>query len=314
MLGALLVLFSYLLGSIPSGLLIAKKIKGKNFDIRDWGSGNIGATNVLRVLGKKTALVVFAADFLKGWGPAFLALKFTGMPWGIACMIAAVLGHAFSLWMRIFEGRFGGGKSVATAFGGLVALQPAIALISLGIFLVTLISTRYLSLGSMLGALTAFTLAISLHQDPFWITVTGLLFGFILYTHRRNITNLLTGQEHKFGKSFAVHGEESGVRTAFVIHSITEDDLGQSAFSAWLLKLKKRGMISERTMRRLVVHSPVFKAGEITGIIDATGKTGTVVLFGIPMIADQIIDPENKPIVESLLKAATIHAQRMGAT
>lgn len=314
MIGGLLVLFAYALGSLPMGLWIAKKVKGKDFDIRDWGSGNIGATNVLRVLGWKVGLPVFLADFLKGYLPAFLAFNLAGMEWGLAAMAAAVLGHAFSLVMYLYEGRFSGGKSVATAFGGLVALQPVIALSAFGIFLIVLGTTRYLSLGSMLGAVSAFVLAVTLYKGPFWILTLLMLALFILYTHRRNITNLLTGQEHKFGKSFAVHGEESGVRTAFVVHSITEDDLGQSAFTRWLLNLKRRGTISERTLRWLVAHAPVFKAGEITGIVDATGKPATVVILGIPMLPDQITAPENKPVVESLLKAAVIHAQRMGAT
>jgi len=314
MLGILLVLFAYLLGSIPSGLVIARKIKGKNFDIRDWGSGNIGATNVLRVLGLKVGLPVFLADFLKGFLPAFLAFRFVGMEWGLAAMAAAVLGHAFSLVMFIYEGRFAGGKSVATAFGGMMALQPLIAGIAAAIFLLVLVTTRYLSFGSMLAAVSAFALAVAFHKGPFWIWTLLMLALFILYTHRRNITNLLTGQEHKFGKSFAVHGEESGVRTAFVVHSITEEDLGQSAFTRWLLNLKRRGTISKRTLRWLVAHAPVFKAGEITGIVDATGKPATVVILAIPMLPDQITAPENKPVVESLLRAAVIHAQRMGAT
>ena len=314
MIGGLLVLFAYGLGSLPMGLWIAKKVKGEDFDIRDHGSGNIGVTNVLRILGWKVGLPVFLADFLKGFLPAFLTFKLCGMEWGIVSMAAAVLGHAFSFVMFIYEGKFSGGKSVATAFGGLMALQPLIAGMAAAIFLLVLGTTRYLSLGSMLGAVTAFVLTVALHKGPFWTWILFMLAIFIFYTHRRNITNLLTGQEHKFGKSFAVHGEESGVRTAFVVHSITEDDLGQSAFSAWLLKLKKRGAISERMMRWLVAHAPVFKAGEITGIIDSTGNPATVVILAIPMLVDQITDPQNKKVVESLLKAATIHAQRMGAT
>lgn len=327
MLGTLMVLFSYLLGSIPSGLWIAKKIKGKDFDIRDWGSGNIGATNVLRVLGVKVGLPVFLADFLKGYLPAFLAFKLCGMEWGIACLLGAVLGHAFSFVMYIREGRFSGGKSVATAFGGLVALQPVIAGIAFVVFTLTLVLTRYLSLGSMLGALTAFVLALALGKGPFWIWTTGLLSLFIFYTHRRNIGNLISGSEHKFGKSFAVHGEKEGVRTAFVIHSLDTDDLEQIRLARWIHRALGRGWISERTVRWIVAHSPVINIGEITGIVDSSGKRATVILLGIPLLPEQlkaakrgVEDGATKEerllakIVDGQLKRATVLAQRMGAT
>ncbi len=327
MIGVLLVLLAYVLGSLPMGLWIAKKVKGKDFDIRDHGSGNIGATNVLRILGWKVGLPVFLADFLKGYLPALLAYKLGGLEWGLAAMASAVLGHAYSFVMYIREGRFSGGKSVATAFGGMMALQPLIAGIAAAVFLLVLGTTRYLSLGSMLGAITAFVMAWAFHKGPFWIWTTELLALFILWTHRRNIGNLISGSEHKFGQTFAVHGEKHGVRVAFKVHPLSSDDYAQNRISRWITKALKRGWLSERSMRWIVAHAPIMNAGEITGVVEASGRPATVALLAVPMLPDQLAAAKRgreetateeerllARILDGFLKRGAVMAQRLGAT
>ena len=148
-----IVLGSYLLGSIPFGY-IAGKIRG--IDIREIGSGNIGATNVMRVLGKRYGYSVFVLDFLKGFGAVKISMSIAtdarpdwGSPeiFGILAAIASVIGHSFPLWLK-----FRGGKGVATAVGALFGLMPIAALIAIIIWISIFWFTRYVSLASVVAA------------------------------------------------------------------------------------------------------------------------------------------------------------------
>jgi glycerol-3-phosphate acyltransferase PlsY len=195
------VLLAYIAGSIPSAVWAGKLFHG--IDVREHGSGNAGATNTVRVLGWKTGIPVLIFDLFKGWLaamlPEFLKAADGGteqmMALQIACGIAAILGHIFPL----FAG-FRGGKGVATTFGVLLALHPWMTLICAGIFLVVLLISGYVSLGSMTAAVMFPVLLMTAFDTP------SLLFKIfsvvvavaIVVTHKKNIGRLIRGEENRF--------------------------------------------------------------------------------------------------------------------
>ncbi|RLJ70320.1 glycerol-3-phosphate acyltransferase PlsY [Hydrogenivirga caldilitoris] len=187
----LLVLFAYLLGSVLPGEIIAK-LKGVN--LREVGSGNVGATNVSRVLGKKFGALVFFLDMLKGFIPTYLAISFYGVESKAVMFagIASVLGHMFS----IFD-RFRGGKGVATAFGVILAVSFKLALLSLLVWFVILQWKRYVSLASITASVVA-PLLFLISGYPSHIFLMGIVIAvLIVYKHKPNIDRLLRGQELK---------------------------------------------------------------------------------------------------------------------
>jgi glycerol-3-phosphate acyltransferase PlsY len=165
-------------------------------DIQKVGSGNIGATNVLRTLGAGPALLVAAFDVLKG-GIAVLVARWMGLEGpllgGVA--VAAVLGHNYSVFLR-----FTGGKGVATSFGTLLFLDPGVALLTFPVGVLTMFLTRFVSAGSLVGGATAVVLAFAMGR-PLWLVATvGLLAGLIFWTHRENIRRLQQGSERRLGE------------------------------------------------------------------------------------------------------------------
>lgn len=203
----LIALVSYLLGSIPFGFL-AGRCRG--IDIRTRGSGNIGATNVLRVLGKKWGYAVFLLDFLKGWLPVKLALG-----WGIALMVhpatapgalaglCVLIGHSFPVWIG-----FRGGKGIASSGGVIVALFPAAFLICLGIWLLVFTATRYVSVASMAAAtalpVTVFAVYLAHRTDWLALAVSVVMCLLAFWRHRSNIERLRDGTEPRFEKKSPV--------------------------------------------------------------------------------------------------------------
>jgi glycerol-3-phosphate acyltransferase PlsY len=186
-------LIAYLLGSIPFGVLVAKAYGA---DLRSKGSGNIGATNALRVLGKKAGALTLLGDMLKGVAAVLIALKFGGYEAGTLAAGAAVLGHDFP----IFTG-FKGGKGVATSLGTVLALEPFIGLACVGIWLLAFIALRI----SSVGALAAFTalplLALAIKGgDYFFIILSFFLAVMIFIKHRENIKRLIRGEEAGFSR------------------------------------------------------------------------------------------------------------------
>lgn len=187
----------YLLGSLPFGYLVAR---AHGVDIFKVGSGNPGATNVKRVLGAKAGNTVFALDALKGAiSAAWPMLPFVASPdariMGLVGVIAAVLGHSFSMFTK-----FKGGKGVATAAGGLVVLIPIASLIGGAVWVLTFFITRYVSLGSVLAAL-AVPGASWLLNNPLPLNLVATALGlFVVVRHRENIKRLLNGTESKFVK------------------------------------------------------------------------------------------------------------------
>jgi glycerol-3-phosphate acyltransferase PlsY len=190
------IIITYLVGSIPTSYILTKKIKG--VDIRDYGSGNVGATNALRVLGTKFGVLALLLDMAKGAVPVFLA-KSLGMAdiWLIAIALTAIIGHIFTIFLK-----FKGGKGVATSAGVFIALTPGAVGFALLVFIITVWLTRYVSLGSILAALTLFIsqLVINLRNNFAQKEILALIFVialFIIIKHTANIKRLLAGNENK---------------------------------------------------------------------------------------------------------------------
>ena len=192
---AVLVIVAYLLGSISFAVLVVRAKTGK--DIRSEGSGNAGATNVLRSYGKKLALAVALADVAKGAVAVFLMRLVTADPrWAAAAGFAAILGHVFPL----FYG-FRGGKGVATAVGAFLVLTPLALLVCLGVFLAIVATTRYVSLGSVVAlALLPPVAGLFFHAPRAVVTAAGLTAVLILVKHLPNLKRLARGEERKLGR------------------------------------------------------------------------------------------------------------------
>lgn len=189
----------YLLGSLPFGYLVAR---AKGVNIFEVGSKNPGATNVRRVLGSGPGNLVLLLDVLKGaaasgW-PLFLVAPEHQLYVGITGVVAAILGHSFSC----FTG-FRGGKSVATGAGGFLMVFPIGMGIAFVVFIVTLALFRYVSLGSMLGAIALPVSALVLQRPVVLVVVTAVIALFVILRHRTNITRLLAGTESKVGQKAA---------------------------------------------------------------------------------------------------------------
>ena len=191
---AVLVIVAYLLGSISFAVLVVRAKTGR--DIRSEGSGNAGATNVLRSYGKKLALLVALADVAKGAAAVFLMRLVTADPrWGAAAGFAAILGHVFP----VFYG-FRGGKGVATAVGAFLALSPFALLACLAVFVAIVATTRYVSLGSIVAlALLPPVAGLFFHAPRAVVTAAGLTAILILVKHLPNLKRLARGEERKLG-------------------------------------------------------------------------------------------------------------------
>lgn len=206
MLGSILIVIftSYLLGSFPAGY-VAGWIAG--VDVRKEGSGNIGATNVLRVLGKPYGYAVFAADALKGFVAVRLALLIaarTGFPpayteyLGIMAALFCVVGHTFPVWLR-----FKGGKGVATSAGSIFGMMPVAAVTIFLVWLIVFETTRYVSLASMLAA-TALPIVVAVLLRTKMLEGIGLFYFsaamtvLVVWSHRSNFARLLAGTEQRF--------------------------------------------------------------------------------------------------------------------
>jgi glycerol-3-phosphate acyltransferase PlsY len=189
-----LVVVAYLLGSISFAVLIVRTVTGK--DIRAEGSGNAGATNVLRGHGKKLALLVALLDVAKGAAAVLLMRLVTADPaWAAAAGLAGVLGHVFP----IFYG-FRGGKGVATAVGAFSMLAPLAVLCSLGVFVLVVALTRYVSLGSVISlALLAPVAGLLFHASRPVVTAAGLTALVVLLKHLGNLKRIAKGEERKLG-------------------------------------------------------------------------------------------------------------------
>ncbi len=185
------LIFSYLVGSIPFGYLFCKIFK--RIDIRKFGSGNIGATNVYRVCGWKLGIPVLILDILKGFIPVSIGKIFNFQNSIILFSgVLSILGHSFSIFLK---GK--GGKGVSTSFGVVIGLFPLPALLSFIFWLIIVFSTQYVSLGSIVGAFFLPIFTFFLMKDKFLFYVSIFIFIFILYTHRKNLKRLLNKNENR---------------------------------------------------------------------------------------------------------------------
>lgn len=198
----LLIVIAYLIGSVPTSVWVSKAFFG--VDIRDYGSGNAGATNTFRVLGSRWGTFVMVIDVLKGLAATSLYLLLpyyvgqenewdrTNLMVGLG--LAAVLGHIFPIWAD-----FRGGKGVATLFGMVLAIQPIVAVCCVGVFLLVLYLTRFVSLSSILAsiAFAVFILVIFNEKEPLYRAFAIAVALMVLLTHQKNIGRLLRGSESK---------------------------------------------------------------------------------------------------------------------
>lgn len=196
----LLILLAYLIGSIPTAVWISKRFF--NIDIRDYGSGNSGATNTFRVLGKKWGSIVMLIDVLKGViaTSLYIALPFyvnnelqrTNLMIGLG--LAAVLGHIFPIWAG-----FRGGKGVATLLGMAVAIQPVVAVCCLIVFMIVLTLTRFVSFSSILAGISfmVFILFIFNEKETLYRIFAVLVALMVVLTHQKNIGRIVRGTESK---------------------------------------------------------------------------------------------------------------------
>lgn len=197
----LTALAAYLLGSIPTGFLVAK---ARGVDIRTVGSGNIGATNVFRFLGKPAGIFVLFADALKGWLAVVVITRVVTMvlhlpgdqliqEWLAICAgVCAILGHNFTCWLH-----FKGGKGIATSAGVLTALVPLSLVVILIVWIVVFALTRYVSLASICASFTLPFAAWLTHQSVTLIAITAALAVLAIYKHKANIQRLLKGTESR---------------------------------------------------------------------------------------------------------------------
>ncbi|MEG1501656.1 MAG: glycerol-3-phosphate 1-O-acyltransferase PlsY, partial [Clostridiales bacterium] len=197
----LLCLFSYLIGSIPFAYLVGKLLK--NIDIRQYGSGNIGSTNTLRVVGKKGAALVFLADFGKGFLAAYLGLQLGGPTIGIVTGLIAVLGHIFPVWFK-----FKGGKGAAAGIGAVAAIFPMMALILVSIWILTLLVTGYVSLSTVLAAAVGEIYIFIADFDWLSIAILSPVILIVIIRHIGNLKRICKGQEYKFFRKNSSQAEK----------------------------------------------------------------------------------------------------------
>jgi len=186
---------AYLLGSVPFGLIIARS---RGVDIRKEGSGNIGATNVFRCVGRRWGIFAFILDALKGFIPAYffpsLGELGSRLEWGLIFGSAAVLGHSFPVFLK-----FRGGKGVATSAGMLLGVVPVAMAGGLACWLVCVLLTHYVSLASMLAALTVAGIGWLYYENLAVSLVLNAIALLVIWRHRANIRRLLNGTENRFG-------------------------------------------------------------------------------------------------------------------
>jgi glycerol-3-phosphate acyltransferase PlsY len=188
---AILAIFAYLFGSIPSGFIIGTL---SGVDVRNAGSGNIGATNVARVLGKGLGLLTLLADTAKGFVPVFVAQRFGMSDLAVALVgVSAFLGHLYPVFLR-----FQGGKGVATAFGALLAIAPAAPVVLALFFGAAVLASRVASLGSITAALAAPIVLWALSYTPVFVAMGAFLGAMVIVRHRENIKRLRSGTEPRF--------------------------------------------------------------------------------------------------------------------
>lgn len=193
-----MLLLAYLIGSIPTSLILGRVLRG--IDVRDHGSGNAGATNTFRVLGPRIGVPVLVFDMFKGWLAIYLSI-FSGLAgtqllvFQIALAVVVIIGHVYP----VFAG-FRGGKGIASLVGVFLFLMLYPLLLSAAVFLITFLLTGYVSLGSILAGIALPILTMTLFGDsPVYLQIFATFISlFVVFTHRKNIVRLIKGEENRF--------------------------------------------------------------------------------------------------------------------
>lgn len=194
----IIIITAYLLGNISTSYIVAKRLAG--VDIRTQGSGNAGSTNVLRTLGKKAGALTFIGDVLKGLIAVLIArfiaygVNLDNTTCAYIAVVAVVLGHNYPVFLG-----FKGGKGVATSLGSMLGMNPLVALLCLGFFIIIVAITKYVSLGSILG-IGLSPVIMMINHNTKGVLVTLFLTISVAITHKENIKRLLNGTERKLGQ------------------------------------------------------------------------------------------------------------------
>jgi len=188
----IVVIISYLLGSVPFAYIMIRLFKG--IDIRKVGSGNVGSTNALRTAGKRVALAALLGDLLKGLAAAWIGLQTSGEMLAAVCVLAAVIGHCWPVFIG-----FKGGKGMATTAGAILLLMPKVFLFLAIIFVLIVFFSRYVSLASVSVAVLLPLTALFFSQPGSYLLVSVILTVLVIYRHRENIERLRNGNERKIG-------------------------------------------------------------------------------------------------------------------
>ena len=190
----LLILFGYLLGSVPVGFILGLR---SGVDVRETGSGNVGATNVARVVGKRQGILTLIADAAKGFLPVILAMQL-GASLGVTISVGmgAFVGHLYPIFLR-----FKGGKGVATALGVFLALAPMATLVLVALFALTVLTSRIVSLSSILSAVAAPVVFWLFSYPPLVVSMAAFIALAITWRHQSNIRRMMNGSEPRFGST-----------------------------------------------------------------------------------------------------------------
>jgi acyl phosphate:glycerol-3-phosphate acyltransferase len=188
----LLILFGYLMGSVPVGVILGLK---SGIDVRETGSGNVGATNVARVVGRRQGILTLIADTAKGFLPVILAMQLgASLAATVLVGAAAFLGHLYPIFLK-----FKGGKGVATALGVFLAEAPLATLVLVGLFGVTVLTSRIVSLSSIIAALAAPIIFWLFSYPPWVVGIAAFIALAITWRHRSNLRRMMNGSEPRFG-------------------------------------------------------------------------------------------------------------------
>ncbi len=329
------ILLGYVLGSIPFGYVIVKMMR--RIDIRDYGSHNIGATNVLRVVGWFPALLTLLGDILKGTAPPLFAiwlahklqpgaaLATADHTVAVLAALAAVWGHAYSAYFYLKERRFARGKAVAAGLGAIIGFVasgqvawPALAAVAgvwfLSIGLPKLLTRRWgwVSLSSCFAALSM-PIAFLAVSAPLPYVLFGVAAAvFVNWKHKENLGRLLDGVEPRLGEKLPLAGlDKDELACAFMIHPITPDDWWQTRRFSWAVGLYRLGLLPLGVVKQLMLMVRPIKTDTITGIVVRDGRKVQVHLITVPWLPDQIkAHPELA--VQRAIQAARV-ARRLGA-
>jgi acyl-phosphate glycerol 3-phosphate acyltransferase len=296
----------YLLGSIPFGYLIVKAVRG--IDIREYGSHNIGATNVLRVVGWFPALLTLLGDIGKGTLPPILAATVLmpqnhPHPWVVVLSaLAAIWGHAYSAFFYLKERQFARGKAVATGFGAVIGfvasgyLNPLVlatlALVWFAAIALPKLAHRrwgWVSLASILAAISL-PIASAVFRAPLPLVLFGVAAAlFVTWKHKENIGRLLDGVEPRLGEKVPLAGvDKDEVSCAFLIHCLTPEDWWQSRRFSWAVGLYRLGLLPLGVLKRLFLYVKPIYTDTIRGIRVRDGRTVEVHILCVPWLPDQI--------------------------